>query len=212
MASIDAQSEYWDKAAKSKRFTHTIEMEKLSPYLLPHSGILDYGCGYGRTCNELYQQGHKDILGTDLSQKMIDRGLQEYPHLTLVPLSDVLQNERQFDVIILFAVLTCLPSNDGQTSLIKQLYKKLSVNGILYISDYWLQNDERNQNRYKKYEDKHQKYGVFELPEGAIVRHHSKEWISTLLNPFETKALYDCELPSMNGNTSSCFQNIGQKK
>lgn len=72
--------------------------------------------------------------------------------------------------------------------------------------------NDRNLNRYKEFEDRYGVHDVFELPDGAIVRHHSREWIEELTSDFETKKIYDCELTSMNGNQSSCFQFIGKKQ
>ena len=143
---------------------------------------------------------------------MIERGYKEFPHLKLLPLKNDISELGQFDAIILFAVLTCIPTNEGQISLIEQLSEHLQPNGILYISDYWLQTNDRNFSRYIEFEKKYGNYGVFELPDGAIVRHHSKEWIKELISGFEAKEFYDCELTSMNGNQSSCFQFIGRRR
>ena len=187
-------------------------MEKLELYSSKESQILDFGCGYGRICHELNSAGYKNIIGVDSSQKMIERGLKNHPDLRISPLKNDLSELGEFDVIILFAVLTCIPTNDGQLKLIEELFKHIKPNGIIYISDYWLQTDERNLTRYREFEEKYGNYGVFELPDGAIVRHHSKEWIERLTIAFETQELFDCELTTMNGNKSTCFQFIGRKK
>ena len=212
MESLDNQYVYWNKVSETKNFTHPLVIEKLKPYLSKESQILDFGCGYGRTCLELNSAGYKNVLGVDSSQKMIERGLKNNPYLRMLPLKNNLSELGKFDAIILFAVLTCIPTDDGQLKLIEHLSEHLKPNGILYISDYWLETNERNLNRYMEFEEKYGNYGVFELPDGAIFRHHSKEWIERLTSSFETKELFDCELTTMNGNQSSCFQFIGRKK
>lgn len=213
MNSLDNQFKYWDKAALSKSFTHPLDINRLQRYLPQESKILDYGCGYGRTCNELYTKGYRNIQGLDSSQKMIERGQREFPNIRLESFQSVELpfKSNTFDAIILFAVLTCIPTNNGQQALIKELHRVLRSKGILYVSDYWLQNNERNLTRYKTFERKYDQYGVFELEEGAVVRHHSTEWINILFQNFVKLDLYDCELISMNGNSSSCFQFMGQK-
>jgi SAM-dependent methyltransferase len=207
----DDQRQYWDKAAASKTFTHTLEIERLAPYLSKEAKILDFGCGYGRICDALYHRGYKNVVGVDSSEKMIERGLKDYPYLDLLAIDSDLSALERYDVIILFAVLTCIPSDEAQMSLMAQLYERLKTNGIVYISDYWLQRDDRNLKRYHKFSEKNGTFGVFELPDGAIVRHHSRAWIEGLVSRFESEAFYDCELTSMNGNPSSCFQFIGRK-
>jgi SAM-dependent methyltransferase len=212
MVKLANQSQYWDKVSLIKSFTHPIETTKLQSYLSKDSDILDYGCGYGRSCNELNSLGYENVLGVDSSQKMIDRGLKKYPNLELSPFKGDFSKIGQYDAIFLFAVLTCIPINASQIELIEQLTKHLNPNGILYISDYWLQDNARNLARYDEFEKKYGTHGVFELPDGAVVRHHSRKWIEQLVSGLETKELYDCELTSMNGNNSSCFQFIGKKK
>ena len=212
MESIDNQYVYWNKVSETKKFTHPLVMEKFKSYLSKESQILDFGCGYGRTCYELNSAGYKNVLGVDSSNKMIERGLKNHSYLRMQTLKNDLSGLGKFDVIILFAVLTCIPTDDGQFKLIEQLSELLQPNGIIYISDYWLETNERNLKRYDEFEGKYGNYGVFELPDGAIVRHHSKEWIEQLTRGFETEELFDCELTTMNGNQSSCFQFIGRKK
>lgn len=144
---------------------------------------------------------------------MIKRGRKEYSHLNLKTLknNNIPYNQDVFDAVILFAVLTCIPTNEGQRVLIDEIYRVLRPNGIVYISDYWLQSNERNINRYDRFEEKYGIYGIFELPEGTIVRHHDKDWILSLLKDFNTVELFDIEVTTMNGNTSLGFQYFGRK-
>ena len=52
------------------------------------------------------------------------------------------------DVVVLFAVLTCVPADEAQRALLGELRRVLRVGGLLYISDLWLQTDARNVQRY----------------------------------------------------------------
>jgi hypothetical protein len=53
-------------------------------------------------------------------------------------------------------------------------------------------------------------YGVFELPEGVIVRHHRKEWIEPLTRAFTRLAFEHFTATTMNGNPSAAFQYLGR--
>lgn len=213
MKTLDNQFEYWDSVSSSKTFTHPVDIDRFHSVVSSKANILDFGCGYGRTCDELYRLGFRNIIGVDSSQMMIERGYKEYPHLNLQTLknNNIPYDQDAFDAIILFAVLTCIPTNEGQRALISEIYRVLRPGGIIYISDYWLQSNERNFNRYDKFKDKYGIYGVFELPEGTIVRHHDKDWILSLLGDFITVELFDIEVATMNGNTSLGFQYFGRK-
>ena len=81
----------------------------------------------------------------------------------------------------------------------------------MYISDYWLQKDDRNRHRYQTFEAQYGTYGVFELPEGAVFRHHERPWIRSLLYRFETLHLDDIVVTTMNGHQSLGFQYFGKK-
>lgn len=128
---------------------------------------------------------------------------QEIQSLTL-PLADA-----SVDGALSFSVLTCVPTNDGQRAIVRELRRVLTPGGLLYISDLWLQSDERNLTRYARDESKYGTYGVFDLPEGVTVRHHDRQWIETLTRDFEILALDDIEVLTMNGNPAKAFQWFG---
>ncbi|WP_420315250.1 hypothetical protein [Enterocloster hominis (ex Hitch et al. 2024)] len=49
-----------------------------------------------------------------------------------------------------------------------------------YLSKYGMSSsDERNKSRYEEFAGKYGIYGVFELPEGAVYRHHDEQWKKT---------------------------------
>jgi hypothetical protein len=116
--------------------------------------------------------------------------------------------EATVDAVLLFAVLTCIPTNAGQQHLIDILYDKLQPGGIIYISDYYLQ---ANTDRYTWYEGDKENYGVFTLPEGATLRHHPREWIQILLKRFAILDEQIIPVKTMNGNPAEIFQLIARK-
>lgn len=88
----------------------------------------------------------------------------------------------------------------------------LKKDGILYINDYILNNDQRNIDRYDKYHDKYGTYGIFELSEGAVLRHHSKDYLLELTKEFEELVFEETIYDTMNGHKSNGFYYIGKKK
>ncbi len=210
---LDSQAAYWDRVAKEKTFTHALNAETFKGLIPLDADVLDFGCGYGRIGNTLYGLGYRNVVGLDLSAEMIARGRTIYPHIHLKTAT----SERwpghpdSFDAVILFAVLTCIPTDTGQKALLKQIDHVLRPGGILYISDYWLQKDDRNRHRYQVFEEQYGPYGVFELPEGAVFRHHERPWIRSLLYRFDTLHLDDIVVTTMNGHQSLGFQYFGKK-
>jgi SAM-dependent methyltransferase len=207
------QVNYWDSVASQKTFSHPLQVEWLRKHSSEQARILDYGCGYGRTLAELSVNSFANLVGTDFSERMLLRARAEAPHASLI------RNEGKvfpfanasFDVVLLFAVLTCIPADNDQQQLIAEVLRVLRPNGLLYISDLLLNDDERNRQRYEQYADNNRSYGVFELPEGVVVRHHRREWIEGLTKEFRPLERESFTVTTMNGNSSAAFQYLGRK-
>lgn len=208
------QKTYWNSVADKKEFTTPFHFEAFGKVVKKDGLILDIGCGYGRTLEKLYQCGYHNLIGIDFSEKMIERGRKQYPHLDLrIKSKKTIEFEdNSCDAVILFAVLTCIIDDKEQLELLKEIERVLKTNGVVYINDFLLNSDERNLKRYDDFHDKYQKYGVFQLPEGAIVRHHNIEWVKQLSAPFANIALEEVIYTTMNGNKSNGFYFLGRKK
>ena len=210
---LDHQLDYWNTEGPRKPFAHPLNLQRLGQWLSPDSRILDFGCGYGRSLGELSKAGYRNLIGFDFSPAMIAAARARFPEITFdetqssnIPLPDA-----SVAGALLFSVLTCVPTDDGQRAIVRELRRVLRPGGLLYISDLWLQKDERNLARYARDEPKYGTYGVFDLPEGVTVRHHEPKWIETLTRDFETVALDDIEVVTMNGNPAKAFQWFGLK-
>jgi len=145
---------------------------------------------------------------------MVATARTRFPEITfqetqpsIIPLPDT-----SVDGALLFSVLTCVPTDDGQRAILRELQRVLRPGGLLYISDLWLQADERNLARYARDEAKYGIYGVFDLPEGVTVRHYDPKWIDTLTRDFTMAALDQIEVVTMNGNPAKAFQWFGLKR
>lgn len=70
------QEEYWNRVSGKKEFTTPFQAGEFSKYVKRDNSILDVGCGYGRTIDELYHNGYRNLIGIDFSKGMIARGKQ----------------------------------------------------------------------------------------------------------------------------------------
>ncbi len=205
---------YWDGVAQQKRFSHPLRREWLEGRLDRRARILDYGCGYGRTLAELARAGYQKIVGVDFSQAMLARCRLEVAGVCLIRNDGrtlPFKND-SLDAALLFATLTCIPQNEAQRALVAEIERVLRPSGLLYISDLLLNEDERNRQRYERDADLYGVFGVFRLPEGVVVRHHSREWIRDLTGSFAELAYEPFSVTTMNGNRSAAFQYLGQKR
>ena len=210
---MTSQSSYWDRVAHEKRFSHPLRKNWLARYLNSQARILDYGCGYGRTLTELSEAGYEKIVGMDFSESMLSRCRIEVPHSRLIrndgrglPLK-----AGSFDAVLLFAVLTCIPDANEQRLLLAAVEHVLRPGGIIYLSDLLVNDDARNRERYQQFAEGYKCYGVFELPEGVVVRHHQEEWIDEITCSFQRLEYEPFKVTTMNGNVSAAFQYLGRK-
>ena len=214
MIELDRQLDYWDREGPKKSFGHPLNLQRLTEQLSPDSLIVDFGCGYGRSLGELFDSGYRNLIGFDFSPAMIAAARERFPQIRFDPLHGPTcpLNNESADAVLLFSVLTCVPTDNGQRAIIEELQRVLKPGGLLYISDLWLQSDARNVERYKRDHPKYGTYGVFDLPEGVTVRHHDPKWIETLTSDFDLLALDHIDVITMNGNPAQGFQWFGVKR
>jgi SAM-dependent methyltransferase len=221
---IHSQIDYWDRVAGEKHFSHPLRLNWLTRYSNHQARILDYGCGYGRTLAELSAAGFQNLVGVDFSKAMLARARVAVPHPNKLQTNSLLiglvrndgiilpfKND-SFDAVLLFAVITCVPDSDEQRILLGETKRVLRPGGLLYLSDVLINNDRRNRERYERYAEAYGCYGVFELPEGVVVRHHQREWIEEITSPFQQLEYEPFTVTTMNGNASAAFQYLGRKQ
>ena len=208
-----SRKDYWNRVAEDKSFTTPLPLEEFAA-LTPRDGaILDIGCGYGRVLAELAAHGFTDLRGLDFSEAMIARGMREFPGLDLAVRTgpDTGLPDESMDAVILFAVLTCIPDDDEQAALLAEAGRVLKPGGLLHVNDFLLNDDDRNLRRYAESEGKHGPYGCFELSEGAVLRHHSPDYLRRLLGDFRTLVFRETVFTTMNGNRSRGVCYFGRK-
>jgi SAM-dependent methyltransferase len=220
---INNQVEYWDRVADEKVFTIGVDLAFLRREVPANGRVLDYGCGYGRICDMLQRAGYARVIGVDTSAEMIGRGHELFPgcdlrHLVSGPgrldgRGSTLPAAAgdSFDAILLVAVLTCIPEDAAQKHLIRDLVACLRDGGLLLISDFVLQDDQRNRERYAEFAEEFGTYGVFRLPEGAVVRHHSLEWFDELTTGLAEIHRAFPRVTTMNGHQARSIQWAGRK-
>lgn len=208
MENLAQQSQFWDRSVASTVFSHPLDHARFLREVRTDAAVLDYGCGRGRLCGELAQRDFANVVGVDYSREMIETAKCEQPTLnvsvvdgSVLPFAD-----ESFDAVLLFAVLTCIASDAAQRELMAQISRVLKRGGLLLISDYPLQTDARNVDRYAVFAQEFGGYGTFRLPNGGVVRHHRREWFTDLLGGYSIRDEIDMDATTMNGNPARIVQ------
>ncbi|NUP48675.1 MAG: class I SAM-dependent methyltransferase [Catenulispora sp.] len=206
-------TDYWDRTGTTKTFGHPLELNWLEA-AGPDAAVIDYGCGYGRLAGELLAAGFTDVEGFDVSAPLIERARREQPAARFAVLADpprMAREDASADVVLLFAVLTCVPDGDAQRGILAEIRRVLKPGGLLYLSDYCLQDDERNVTRYREHAARFGVHGVFETGDGAVCRHHERQWLRGLLTGFDVQRERDVRVSTMNGNPAVATQYLARR-
>ncbi len=139
------QNKTWNSVADKVNFNLEIDTGKFLQLIPKENSILDYGCGYGRTCEVLSSLGYKNILGVDTSAKIIKRGNLKHPHLSLFQSKNYKINypENHFNTIILCAVLTCVPEDSLKRKIISEIKRVLVPCGIIHMVEFCSNTEKR---------------------------------------------------------------------
>jgi SAM-dependent methyltransferase len=209
---LDLQLGYWNGAGAAKRFSHPVPVPELLSLLGPDADILDYGCGYGRICAHLTQAGFTRVVGVDASNALIARGKAEHPALDLRAVTGppLPFAAASFDACLLVALLTCVPTDAGACALLAEAHRLLRPGGLLFLSDYPVQNDARNRARYRAFAQEFGSHGVFRS-EGAVFRHYARESEDRLLGCFDVLWRRERTVLTMNGHEAEIFQVLARK-
>lgn len=213
MSVPDNQSAYWNSAGTTKTFGHPLEPGWLGG-LDPAARVVDYGCGYGRVTGLLRDDGFTRVEGVDFAPAMIASARERRPDIRFTDLADppaLPYADGGVDAVMLFAVLTCIPSDTGQRELVGELRRVLRGGGLLYLSDLCLQADERNLSRYERFAEDYGRYGIFATNDGAVCRHHTRVWLDELLTGFTVTRDRDIAVETMNGYPGRATQLLAVK-
>ena len=201
------QQAYWTEKGAAKNFTTPLNLDLFTAHVEKDARILDFGCGYGRSLAELKEAGYDALTGIDFSEPLVQRGLAETPSLNLhaYPGGPLPYADDAFDAALMLAVFTCMPETRVQAETLLELKRVLKPGGLLYVTDFLLNRDRRNLDRYKVGQEEHGVYGIFEVSDGGVLRHHDVNHMQALFFDFETIAFEETVFTTMHGHESRAF-------
>lgn len=102
---------------------------------LKNKKVLDLGCGYGNNCKKAIDLGTSYVLGTDISEKMIDLAKKinsnKYIEYKVIGMEDISKINMKFDLVISSLAIHYVKDYD---KLLKDIYNLLNDDGILLFS------------------------------------------------------------------------------
>jgi ubiquinone/menaquinone biosynthesis C-methylase UbiE len=190
------QSEAWDLVAMDVDFNLDIDIPEFMRLVPKDTTILDYGCGYGRTCELLYSKGYNNIIGIDTSPEMIKRGNLLHPHLALsqTQASTLQYPDDTFGAIVLCAVLTCIPKQQAMVDVLSEIKRVLKTGGILHMVEFSSETSKTFVSNY-----------------GITMHHQEPSELRSLVSAFTELKFEVIKTQTMGGNIAEAVSYFGQK-
>ena len=91
-----------------------------------------------------------------------------------------------------------------------ELKRVLKPGGYLFVSDLPLQWSHDYLARYHQGSKRYGQYGVFDLADGGVVRHHELGYFMQLMSGFKTLEMETHDVITMNGNPAQAVRYLGQ--
>ena len=107
-------------------------------------------------------------------------------------------------------LFTSVPFDLEQRQIMSEIKRVLKPGGCLFVSDLPLQWSDRYLDRYRDGQKRYGQYGVFDLEDGGVVRHHELGYFMQLMNGFTTLKLETHEVVTMNGNPAQAVRYVGK--
>ncbi|MBR6056579.1 MAG: class I SAM-dependent methyltransferase [Victivallales bacterium] len=102
---------------------------------LDGKAVIDLGCGYGEHCMEYVKRGAANVVGIDISEKMlaVAKAKNNHPKITYLnmPMEEISSIEGKFDVA---ASSLAIHYVEDYQALVRGIHKKLNDNGIFVFS------------------------------------------------------------------------------
>ncbi|MEO0771330.1 MAG: class I SAM-dependent methyltransferase [Cyanobacteria bacterium J06649_4] len=202
---------YWDASATSKEFRHPIPKPLIEKYFPASGSILDIGCGQGRLAGYLSEMGFT-VSGADTSTAMLEQARKNVPSCEFRECrsSELTWDDNSFDVAIAVTLLTSIPFDLEQRQIMAEIKRVLKPGGCLFVSDLPLQWSTSYLERYQKGAKRYGQYGVFDIADGGVVRHHELGYFMQLLSDFTPLEMETHDVVTMNGNSAQAVRYIGK--
>lgn len=190
------QIEEWNSAAEKVNFNLEIDVSGFTRIVPKDTTILDYGCGYGRTCETLNSKGYSNVVGVDSSSEMIKRGNKEYPHLSLSQSNEIeiKYPDGHFGAIVLCALLTCCPDHQAKINILAEIYRLLEHGGILHLVEFCSEQEK-----------------TFNSDFGVSMNHQPPNELRALVNKFTELKFEIVQTQTMTGKSATAVSYFGQK-
>jgi ubiquinone/menaquinone biosynthesis C-methylase UbiE len=212
MNSSNPWSKFEDRSIPS-----TLELHSdIFKVLKKEDRIIDFGCGYGKTCFDLASKGYGSITGVDINQNGIEYAQDHIRKNEITACKFSVENvaglsfkENSFTFGIMQAFLTTIPNEPDRKSIFSEASRVICPDGYLYIAEFTQSWDiPKYAKRYQSAIAEGYEKGNFPVMNAKtgeleyVARHYTREELTTLLTTanFNIQTLQPEKFTTRTGN------------
>jgi len=149
MYTSESVKDFYNRGINKRRYGEAIDKSGLwdseknifEKYAKKSDKILDLGCGAGRTTINLYRSGHQNIIGLDISDKLVEYA-KNYSRENGLNIEFIVGDATEIDCapgtfdVVFFSYngLMCIPRQENREKVINNAYKILKEKGIFIFT------------------------------------------------------------------------------
>jgi ubiquinone/menaquinone biosynthesis C-methylase UbiE len=192
----------WDSVAHHVQFTVPLNIAAFRERVPLDARIVEIGCGYGRVCAELAANGYRDMRGYDASPGMIERACVEHPQMTftVADATSLPEPDRSFDVVVISALLTCVPAPERQRKVVQEIERVLRPAGAVHGVEFLRQPN-------TAYPDGGAFHSRYDIP----MWHFERDELRRLFGSFRAWTSWSLTVPSLSGTPADILQFVASR-
>ncbi len=214
---------------KGKDTPSTVELhESFFRAVSKNSDVLDFGCAWGRVAFQLQKLGY-NVTGFDLNNNVIDTARESAKlygnnggkvKFDTANAMDLPYIDESFDACIIQAFLTAIISPSDRIKVLKEAYRVLKKNGILYLADFGLNwNNLHYREMYRRDYISTMEIGTFNVKEDSkppgedlyTVHHYTRKELIDLVKDFSVENFHETVFTTFHGNKTKGYIILARK-
>jgi len=212
MSSSNPWSKFEDRSIPS-----TLELHSdIFKVLKKEDRIIDFGCGYGKTCFELVTKGYGSVIGVDINNNGIEYAQDHVRkneitgcRFSVENVAGLSFNDNSFTFGIMQAFLTTIPNEKDRKSIFSEASRVICPGGFLYIAEFTQSWDiPKYEKRYLSAISEGYEKGSFPVINSHtgeldyVARHYTEKELTTLLTTenFKIETLQNEKFTTRTGN------------
>lgn len=205
--------EYWESTGSCRSFTTPLPPNWALNWN-PHGAVLEVGCGYGRICRWLKDQGYSPV-GIDPSAPLIARATRANPeipfHVARLDEHLAVNPRPSYAAVVMCGVMENFVQPADRVALAEHVSQALVEGGHFYLETFV--RDIQYEDAYRAAVELGHPYGTLSLDEGRLLLFHDTPTaIDRLFGAWRKIRGEECPFQTWSGKTVNGYEVLFQRR